>query len=176
MGTESLHPVSGPASPLGSTDVLPGLGNTFAPSEFVLEITASVAWEIGALVADRAPESGGMLGGPRYGNRITKFVFDAAGSTTPATYAPDISSLQALLDGAWEMDGIWFRGFVHSHPPGYDRLSPEDLRYIGRLLALNPDMEFFAAPIVLPDRQQIIPWVVLRNSPHTPVRARLVII
>jgi proteasome lid subunit RPN8/RPN11 len=65
----------------------------------------------------------------------------------------------------WVPAGLDMKGFVHSHPGGYARLSGGDLEYAGRLLAKNPDLAFFAAPIVLPESLRLCPIVVLPQEP-----------
>ena len=66
----------------------------------------------------------------------------------------------------WLPAGLDMKGFVHSHPGGFDRLSGGDLEYIRRLLAKNPDMGVFAAPIVIPEAFRLQAIVVLAEQPH----------
>jgi proteasome lid subunit RPN8/RPN11 len=73
--------------------------------------------------------------------------------------------LQRKLDQEWMPSRIDFKGFCHSHPNGFERLSAGDLRYIERLLVKNPDMPLFAAPIVIPEQFRLRAIVVLREQP-----------
>jgi len=124
-------------------------------------------------IASRRPESGGLLLGPIGSSEITDFFFDAGGTCTNATYTPDHVTLQRLMREVWIPNGLDMKGFAHSHPAGFDRLSAGDIDYVGRLLRKNADMEVFSAPIILPQAFRIVPYVVLRAAPRTPVRARL---
>ena len=72
----------------------------------------------------------------------------------------------------WLPAGIDMKGFVHSHPGSFDRLSAGDLVYISRLLEINDDMPFFTAPIVIPSEFRLRPLVVLRDNPKTAREAR----
>ena len=65
------------------------------------------------------------------------------------------------------------KGFVHSHPGRFDQLSQGDIVYIKRLLTINPDMDMFAAPIVIPSEFRMRPIVVLRSQPTVPKMAQL---
>jgi hypothetical protein len=65
----------------------------------------------------------------------------------------------------WLPAGIDMKGFCHSHPGRTERLSAGDMQYIGRLLAINPDMRIFAAPIVLPHEFRMRAYVVLSDQP-----------
>jgi hypothetical protein len=117
-------------------------------------------------LASRRPESGGILLGPIGCDDITDFYFDATAECTGATYTPDHVTLGRKLKQQWLPVGVDFKGFVHSHPRGCDRLSWGDMRYIQRLLAKNPDMNFFAAPIVNPQEFCLRPIIVLREQPQ----------
>jgi proteasome lid subunit RPN8/RPN11 len=119
---------------------------------------------IGAL----PPESGGILLGPVGSDLVTDFYFDASARCTGATYAPDHLTLQRKMCEHWLPNGLDMKGFAHSHPGGFDRLSEGDLRYIGRLLAKNPDMNVFAAPIIVPEQFRVRAIVVLRDRPDQP--------
>jgi proteasome lid subunit RPN8/RPN11 len=134
---------------------------TVPPLRIRKDLLCQIMRTIGAL----APESGGILLGPVGSNDITDFFFDSGGRCTGGTYSPDHVTLQCMMRDEWLPAGIDFKGFVHSHPGGFDRLSAGDLRYIHRLLEKNPDMSGFAAPIVIPQQFRIRAWVVLRTQP-----------
>lgn len=124
-------------------------------------------------IASQPPETGGILLGPIDSNDITDFYFDHSALSTGATYSPDHVTLNQMMKERWLPNGIDMKGFVHSHPRGVDRLSSGDLTYIARLLKSNDDMEFFAAPIVLPDQYRMCPFVVSRNAPQKALAAKL---
>jgi len=73
----------------------------------------------------------------------------------------------------WLPSGIDLKGFAHSHPGRLDSLTAGDLRYIGRLLRANDDMDIFVAPIVIPIEFRMQPIVVLRTDISRPRQARL---
>jgi hypothetical protein len=136
-----------------------------SPERPLLRIACSALSALTTELTKRRPEAGGILLGPIDGNAITEFCFDPGGTCTGVTYAPDAASLNRLMREEWLPRGIDMKGFAHSHPENYDHLSPGDLRYIARLLEINPDMEQFAAPIVLPSRFIVRPFVVRRGAP-----------
>lgn len=168
---QSVQPPS-IASPNG---LVPRLGVHGVP---VIPVLTEVYWDIGRMIASKFPESGGVLGGPHGEFAVTRFHFDFGGSNTRSTYAPDVETLNALFGGAWERDNppTDLLGAIHSHPPGTGHLSAPDLRYIARLLMINPHLGAFFAPLVLPDSQQLIPWVVYRDRPWEPVLGRIELI
>ena len=72
------------------------------------------------------PESGGILGINE--NRVvTEFHHDSTGVTTKRIYVPDTESLNAVIR-EWNLRGIEFVGFVHSHSAGKKNLSAVDVR------------------------------------------------
>ncbi|QNN23354.1 hypothetical protein HED60_14060 [Planctomycetales bacterium ZRK34] len=143
-------------------------------SHTTLRMAASVMKHIFLTIGSRPPESGGILLGPIGSEDVTDFHFDVTGSCTSSTYSPDCATLSNKMKSEWLPSGIDLKGFVHSHPGGLDRLSPGDLIYIRRLLAINPDMRSFAAPIVLPELFHMRPMVVHRNELH-PRTAELIL-
>jgi proteasome lid subunit RPN8/RPN11 len=122
-----------------------------------------------------APETGGILLGPIGSNDITDFYFDSHALCSGATYTPDHVTLRHKMKEEWLPSGLDMKGFVHSHPGSFDRLSDGDLVYIRRLLDRNPDMRFFAAPIVIPRSFRLRAIVVLADEPHVqrPTQLRL---
>jgi proteasome lid subunit RPN8/RPN11 len=119
------------------------------------------------------PETGGILLGPIGGDDVTDFYFDATAACSGATYTPDHVTLGRKMREEWLPAGLDMKGFVHSHPGGFDRLSGGDLTYIGRLLARNPDMSVFAAPIVIPHAFRLRAIVVLADQPDVQRPTRL---
>lgn len=126
---------------------------------------SSVLCHIMRTVGARPAETGGILLGPLGSNDITAFYFDETAECTGGTYSPDHLLLRRKLKEDWIPSGIDFKGFVHSHPGRFDRLSGGDLRYIRRLLEKNTDMDFFVAPIVIPQEFRLRPIIVLRCHP-----------
>ena len=124
-------------------------------------------------VGGRPAESGGILLGPIGTDRITDFYFDASAQCTRGSYSPDHPTLRRKMQEQWMPAGLDMRGFCHSHPAHIDELSGGDLEYIGRLLARNTDMSFFAAPIILPGHFRFCPIVVLRGQPKVQLATTL---
>lgn len=140
-----------------------------------LRMTCQAYREMICHIASQPSETGGILLGPIGSDDITDFSFDEGAVCSGATYSPNHVLLQQHMNEEWLPSGIDMKGFAHSHPSKYDRLSPGDLSYIKRLLLKNADMEQFAAPIILPQWYCCIPFVVLRSEPLTPRVASLVL-
>lgn len=138
----------------------------------LVNVAHKVCKEIMLTIGKRPPESGGILLGPVGTNDVTDFYFDHGGTCTNATYSPDCKTLKRMMKEQWLPAGIDMKGFVHSHPGSFDRLSAGDLVYISRLLEINDDMPFFTAPIVIPSEFRLRPLVVLRDNPKTAREAR----
>ncbi len=112
-------------------------------------ILASVLNEIVATIAGLPPESGGLLGGDRDEQRITRYLFDNSAGTSGATYSPDTDVINATLD-LWDEDGgDKIIGFIHSHPGGYGQPSPGDQVYAARILQAIPAMTRIFLPIAV---------------------------
>ena len=135
------------------------------PPRRCIRATTPVYREILCTIGRRRPETGGLLLGPVDRCIVTHFHFDDGADCTGSTYTPDYAALRTLMQGVWLPAGLDMKGFVHSHPPGLNRLSSGDLAYIRRLLAANTDMEVFLAPLVLPESFQFCPIVVERRDP-----------
>ncbi|MBL7107461.1 MAG: hypothetical protein ISS77_07645 [Phycisphaerae bacterium] len=138
----------------------------------VVKIAHSVCKDILLTVGARPVESGGILLGPVGTNDVTDFFFDNGGSCTGSTYSPDCTTLRQKMKKEWLPAGIDMKGFVHSHPGTFDRLSTGDMVYINRLLDKNDDMTMFVAPIVTPSQFRLRPLVVLRDRPRIAREAR----
>jgi proteasome lid subunit RPN8/RPN11 len=150
----------------------PSVGMT-GPEVPVVRMTATAYRSILCAIGRRPPESGGLLIGPVAVGIVTHFHFDDSGVCTGGTYSPDHLTLGRLMRARWLPAGLDMKGVVHSHPASLDRLSLKDLEYIRRLLAANPDMDEFVAPIVLPGRFRFCPIVVSRLEPSVGRAARL---
>jgi proteasome lid subunit RPN8/RPN11 len=130
-----------------------------------ISITRHAFCQIMTTVANRPAESGGILLGPIGSSDVTEFYFDSTAVVSAVTYSPDHVTLGRKLKEEWIPDQKDFKGFCHSHPGQFDRLSGGDLTYIRRLLEKNEDILAFPAPIVIPGEFRIRPIVVLRESP-----------
>ncbi len=131
-------------------------------SEF-LPITATAHGALLRALMSRPAEAGGILLGPRGGDVITEFVFDAGARCTSSRYEPDHEALNRQMRDLWWPAGLNCIGFCHSHPDGVGRLSSGDLVYIQRIFHAMPKLRWFAAPIVLPQQFRINPFVVTRD-------------
>jgi proteasome lid subunit RPN8/RPN11 len=140
---------------------------TFPPTCVVPPICMSrhVRCQIMSTVGAKRPETGGILLGPTGSNDITDFYFDSTADCTGGTYTPDHVTLRKKMKEIWLPAGLDMKGFVHSHPGGFDRLSGGDLIYIRRLLQSNPEMSVFIAPVVFPEEFRLRAIVVLAAQP-----------
>ena len=138
----------------------------------VVKIAHNVCKDIMLTIGARPAESGGILLGPVGTNDVTDYFFDTGGNSTGSTYSPDCATLKQKMKDEWLPAGIDMKGFVHSHPGSFDRLSTGDIAYINRLLDINEDMTMFIAPIVIPSEFRLRPLVVLRDKPRMAHEAR----
>lgn len=135
------------------------------------EVYREILYTIGAYPA----ETGGILLGPIGSDDVTGFYFDNSARCSRATYSPDHVTLSRKLKEEWMPSGSDMKGFVHSHPRSFNRLSSGDMVYIKRLLEINPDMDMFVAPIILPHEYSMRPLVVLKETPLVQREAELVL-
>lgn len=133
-----------------------------------ITITRRALDDIFRSIASQEPETGGILLGPVGSDEVTVFHFDASAKCSSGTYSPDTVTLARKMKEEWLPSGLDLKGFCHSHPGTFDRLSSGDITYIGRLLEINPDMNVFVAPIVIPFQFRIRPIIVLRSQPDRP--------
>ncbi len=141
-----------------------------------LRITHHAVGQILTTIGRHPPETGGILLGPIGSMDVTDFYFDQGAACTAGTYTPDHVSLRRKMHDEWLPAGLDMKGFAHSHPRGFDRLSSDNLQYIGRLLEKNTDLAWFAAPIVIPHEFRLRAWIVPRQRPDLMVEAQLVFI
>lgn len=140
----------------------------------VIKIAHKVCKEIMLTIGTRAPESGGILLGPSGTTDVTDFYFDEHANCTGSTYTPYTKTLRQKMKEVWLPAGIDMKGFVHSHPGSFDRLSAGDIAYIKRFMQKNKDDEMFVAPIVIPPEFRLRPYVVLRDNLNVAREARFV--
>ena len=141
-----------------------------------ITIRKQVLHDIMYSLASRNPESGGILLGPIGTTDVTDFYFDKNAKCTSGTYSPDIETLRHHLKTVCQPRNIDFKGFAHSHPKEYDKPSQGDIRYIKRLLAINPEDSMFFAPIIIAHQFRMVPYVIQRERQDTPVIANLNIV
>lgn len=142
-------------------------------NDAVMTMTRDVRCRIMHTVGMRPAETGGILLGPVDRNIVTDFYFDTRGECSGGTYSPDIVTMKRLMKEEWLPSGRHLKGFTHSHPGSFDRLSAGDMKYLARLLELNPDMDRFFSPIVIPHQFRIRPIIVFRGDVNVQVFARL---
>ena len=138
----------------------------------VVRIAHKVCKDIMLTIGARPPESGGILLGPIGTSDITDFFFDGHANCTGSTYTVDGATLRRKMKDEWLPAGIDMKGFVHSHPGTFDRLSSGDLAYIKNSLGKNKEDKIFIAPIVIPPEFRLRPLVVLRDNPNVAREAR----
>lgn len=126
-------------------------------------------------ICSNPPETGGIFLGPvETDHIITDFYFDKGANCSGSTYSPDCSTLAKKMKEEWIPKGIDMKGFVHSHPNAFDRLSNGDLVYIKRLLNINIKMSMFFAPVVIPHQFRMNTYVILRDKPNQPQQPRII--
>lgn len=130
------------------------------------EPACALCHHVQSTIGAQRPETGGILLGPVASHDITEFYFDVTASCSRATYSPDHITLRRKMKEEWLPAGLDMKGFVHSHPGEFDRLSHGDLVYIRHLLEKNPEMPFFAAPIVIPHSYRLRAFVVMASQPN----------
>ena len=140
MAEETQRPLEHKADALRRTDADPTRPIT---------ILAPVLDEIVATIAAQPPESGGLLGGSRDEQRISRYLFDNSAGTSGATYSPNTDVINATLDLWDDNGGDKIIGFIHSHPGGYDQPSPGDQVYAARILQAIPAMARIFLPIAV---------------------------
>jgi hypothetical protein len=117
----------------------------------MLIFTDDVLARIEADIASHRPERGGALLGFPDANIVCDFIYDEWGATTGASYVPS-AQLTQVLQQRERATGLMFKGVVHSHPGGLDRLSGPDHAAIEEAFVLNAHLPYFIAPIVTLDR------------------------
>ncbi|MBM4103123.1 MAG: hypothetical protein FJ263_03610 [Planctomycetes bacterium] len=142
-------------------------------SDAVVNMTRETFDKMMFSICPRPAETGGLILGPLGSNDGTDFFFDAGGSITGTSYAPDCVTIVKKLKEEWIPAGIDLKGIAHSHPGKLDRLTTEDMAYIKRLLIINPEMPVFLAPLIIPHEFRMRMMVVFRDNPDIAVEARI---
>lgn len=118
------------------------------PAPTQLRLSANAARSIRSSVGRFPAETGGMLGGDRKDYNVTDFHFDKLAQRSGCTYSPDTKTMNQLLSGTWDEQGIEFLGFVHSHPGSMVHPSEGDVIYAERILDALPALPYLLMPIV----------------------------
>jgi len=149
-----------------------GLAGLFAGLRPRLLVAATAYAACLRELSAREPEFGGLLLGPAGHPAVTHFVPDLTGAAAPSSFTVGAARLNEILRQYVPL-GLEGKGFAHSHPSGFDRLSPADLRYAAKLLA-NPrnDAAEVLMPVVCDGR--FLPFVVRRGR-RRAVSAELVV-
>lgn len=116
-----------------------------------VSFTPQVLAEISSHIAAHAPERGGALLGAIDQPEVSYLILDRYAATTYASYHPS----QWLLNQVQELEAnsnLQFKGVIHSHPDGLDRLSSPDHEGIREGLDINPHLLYFIAPVVTHNR------------------------
>lgn len=103
-----------------------------------IDVKEVVDYEIKRTIGSVLPEKGGILGGNTI-EGITHYYYDKTAKCGTREYNPDWDTLNWIIQ-RWAKETVEFMGFVHSHPRGYDNLSPSDIRLAKRILENNDTM------------------------------------
>lgn len=129
----------------------------------VLQIAGTAFSRLMHTVGAKAPETGCILLGPPGQLNVTDIYVDEHGLCTRATYTPDHATINRKILELWRPSGLEMLGAAHSHPEPFVHLSGGDLAFIRRIFAANPSMSVFIAPVLLPSRFWIRPFLVWRE-------------
>lgn len=123
---------------------------------------------LGAALLRNPPECGGVLGAVP-GEPVSRFYFDESGVSTPDSYTPDYTAINAVLD-LWERDNVVMVGMAHSHGGDDGMPSCGDLFYCERILLANPALAEFILPVVSHGTGRIDVYVCSLIDGHIRVR------
>jgi molybdopterin/thiamine biosynthesis adenylyltransferase/proteasome lid subunit RPN8/RPN11 len=121
------------------------------PSVDQVTFSRAVLVEIASKIAAHDPERGGALLGIVDKPEVSYLILDQYAATTSASYHPS----QWLLHKVQEIEArtnLQFKGVIHSHPDGLDRLSSPDYEGIREGLEINPHLPYFIAPVITHNR------------------------
>ena len=105
----------------------------------------------------RRPEMGGIRGADSSGT-VSEFCPDTTGSTMANQYTPDCATLNRVI-AQWFQRGIYFAGFVHSHPKEYTALSCADVEYARKIKAVN-HMESVLMLLYIPETNRFYEYLI----------------
>jgi proteasome lid subunit RPN8/RPN11 len=128
-----------------------------------MRMTSQVYRAINKHIGLKPAERGGILLSLSNDYTITGFVYDKKASQKKNVYQPNTNFLNRVLKGRNEE----FVGIVHSHPPGFRRLTVQD-RYAAWSNLTSPTnlhLQAYLMPIIqtVPDtgKFEIIPYIVI---------------
>lgn len=124
-------------------------------------ITTSAYNQIISTVGSLPAESGGILVGRPDDNIIRYFLFDKWAKVSSSTYTFHTEFLNPELERLYKKYGYETLGMLHSHPTGYEVLSPPDRAYFSDIIKEYDD-EFLYTPLVMSakdDKLKFIPYV-----------------
>ncbi|MEI7899680.1 MAG: ThiF family adenylyltransferase [bacterium] len=104
-----------------------------------VRITQDVLDQIVATLGGRIPESGGLLGGDRKRQRITRFLFDNDANTTSTAYSPNLETINEASHSWYDEENVDVIGIIHTHPGSPICPTMADQEYAARLLRANPE-------------------------------------
>lgn len=102
-----------------------------------LHINQDVIECIRATIGSDTLEQGGIIGG--FENNITHYYWDKSAKCTCKEYTPSLEDLNKQIE-LWADKSVEFLGIVHSHPRGYNQLSPSDICMANQILKNAPDL------------------------------------
>jgi len=109
--------------------------------------TDKVIEDITRDIASHDPERGGALMGAPHTNIISEFIYDNEGETTGVSYNPS-KDLGLRVVEREKIQGLVYKGIIHSHPKDYNELSGQDIVTFEKHLRLNTHVPYFVVPIV----------------------------
>jgi hypothetical protein len=139
-----------------------------------MKFTKAVYKQIMDQLAPLKPERGGMILGPDNQQFVSHFVLDDTGMGTGGSWTFGHKRLNEILKEYLAL-GLDCKGFIHSHPPGYQSLSQQDVIEFGKDFR-NPkhqDLDEIWLPIIVDGL--LYPYILYRNKPDQPVSAQLVL-
>ena len=114
-----------------------------------VSITQNVLDQIVATIGGRRPESGGLLGGDRPNQKVTRFHYDSHAIATSVEYNLEQRTFEAVSE-AWDGEnGDKVIGIIHSHPDGFTCPTDADEKYAAVMLKALPNMERLFLPIAV---------------------------
>ena len=117
--------------------------NKHLKMQFLESVHNDIVNTIGSLPS----ESGGLLFGKEDDFVVRKFIFDKPAQVTRSSYTFCTEFLNPVIKKLWDEEGLSCIGFIHSHPYGYDRLSPPDMNYFRSMFEFMPRKKYLT-PVV----------------------------
>ncbi len=131
-----------------------------------IELSQEAHQRIQDFIGNHPAERGGILGSDPDGV-IRHFAPDPTARCSAGAYDPDIEEMNRQIK-QWKNEDIRFVGFVHSHPPGFKRLSGADEDYATKILAAFKSLDRLCLPLAMtiPDygRFELLPFVAIPDA------------